>query len=334
MISELKATLSRFSFNLNRNPRVMKPKDGEMSQYIPNPYKAVFILSADFELAWGWRYSKIFQRPKEEAMRLARISRRNIPKILELCDRYDVPITWATVGHLFLGSCTKDGDKAHISLKRIDYHDNRYWKFDDGDWFDDDPCTDWKRSPEWYGHDLIKMILDSKTNHEIGCHTFSHIDCRDGVCSPEVLKDEVLVCRNLAGEYGIRLESFVHPGHTIGNLNTIKELGFKSFRTDYLNILGYPVHHSNGLWEFRGTAELKFRKGWSVEYHIFRYKKIIQRALRHNCLCYFWFHPSQHPTLVDRVMPEFFKFIDSKRNIIWLTTAKDYVNWLESDEGV
>ncbi len=334
MNSKVKTALSGINFILNRNPRVMGIKESDISKYIPRAYRSVFIMSADFELAWAWRYDKSFKDPKEEAIRHARVSRKNVPKILRLCEKYNIPITWATVGHLFLGSCSKDEHVAHSSLRRVPYHENEYWKFYSGDWFDNDPCSDWRKSPEWYGRDLIKMILDSNGRHEIGCHTFSHIDCRDGVCSPEAFADEVSECQKLAGEFNIELESFVHPGHTIGNLRTLRELGFTSFRTDYENLLGYPLRHPNGLWELRSTLELVYRDGWSVKYHMYRYKKTIQRALRYKTVCYFWFHPSVNPILIEEVMPTLFEFIDSRRDVMWVTTTRDYVNWLNTRDEV
>ena len=48
-----------------------------------------------------------------------------------------------------------------------------------GDWFDADPGSeragesDW---PNWYGPDMIRSILDRRVRHEVGCHTFSHVD--------------------------------------------------------------------------------------------------------------------------------------------------------------
>ena len=322
----IKALLSKVNFSLNRNPKLVKYKNVDPSSYIPKPYKAVIILSADFELAWAWRYAKAFQNPKKEAIERAKIARNNMPKILELCDKYNIPITWATVGHLFLENCSKNGHLAHSQLMRLSYHENQYWRYDKGDWFDDDPCTSWATSPEWYAPDLIKMILNSKVQHEIACHTFSHIDCRDEVCPPGTFMKEIKECQKCAQKYGIKLETFVHPGHTIGNLDTLRNLGFTSFRTDYENILGYPENHLNGLWEFKSTMDLTFRKEWSLDYNIFRYKAIVKRALKYNRVCYFRFHPSMDRIFVDKILPVIFEFIDSKRNEVLVITTKDYIN--------
>jgi len=318
------------NFILGRNPRIIKYNAINTRRYIPKPYKAVFLLCADFELAWAWRFAKALPDQKQDAIQLARQARENIPLILELCDEYDIPITWATVGHLFLERCNKNGNLAHAQMERLSYHENQYWKFEQGDWFDNDPCSDWQTSPEWYAPDLIKMISSSKTKHEIACHTFSHIDCRDGVCPSQILAGEIRECQNLAQKYDIRLESFVHPGHTIGNLDTLKELGFTSFRTDYRNILGYPKKHSNGLWEFQSTAELYYRKEWSIDYHIRRYRNILDRAIKHNRVAYFWFHPTFDKHFITSVMQPVFSYIFKlhRNNEIAVLLTRDYVDYL------
>jgi peptidoglycan/xylan/chitin deacetylase (PgdA/CDA1 family) len=326
----IKALLSKVNFSLNRNPKLVKYKNVDPSSYIPKPYKAVIILSADFELAWAWRYAKAFQNPKEETIERAKIARNNMPKILELCDKYNIPITWATVGHLFLENCSKNGHVAHSQLMRLPYHENQYWRYDKGDWFDDDPCTSWHSSPEWYAPDLIKMILNSKIQHEIACHTFSHIDCRDEVCSPKTFMKEIKECQKCAQKYGIKLESFVHPGHTIGNLGILKKLGFTSFRTDYVNILGFPKKHVNGLWEFQSTAEFYYRKGWSINYHIKRYKKIIDRGIEHNRVVYLRFHPSTDEIFTTHIMEPIFSYISQLHKDQQMTVLKtaEYVDYL------
>lgn len=327
---KLKSFLSKVNFALGRNPSITKGKN--YRKFIPEHYKAVIIISADFELAWASRYTKNSVNPYQNAIENARCARENIPIILDLCDKYNIPITWATVGHLFLEECKRENGVPHPNIKRLPHFENEYWKFDRGDWFDNDPCTDWKTSPEWYAPDLIKDIINRKTKHEIACHTFSHIDCRDGVCSSEVFKDEITECQKNAQKYGIKLESFVHPGHTIGNLDTLAKSGFTSFRTDYMNTLGYPIKHRNGLWEFQSTAGFNYREDWSIKYHIWRYKKIINRAVKYNRICYFWFHPWMYSGFVSYVLPDIFGYINSNSNKILLITAGDYVDWLNRNE--
>lgn len=325
----IKPYLSKIKFNLGFNPKIEKVDD--FRKYVPEPYKAALIFYADFELAWAWRYSKAYVNRKSDVKKIALKERSNIPDILILCDMFRIPVTWASVGHLLLDECSKENDIAHPDIPRNKYFENKYWIFDKGDWFDDDPCSNYKLSSEWYCPDLIQKILNSKVKHEIGCHTFSHIDCRDEICSPEVFTAEINECKKLALSKNIELKSFVHPGHTIGNLEKLFELGFESYRTDFGNILGYPAKHRSGLWEIKNTMELTYRKKWDVNFNIGFYKEIVDRAVKNNSVCVFWFHPSFDKTFLEKILPELFSYVDLNRDEIFISTAGEYTAWLNKN---
>jgi peptidoglycan/xylan/chitin deacetylase (PgdA/CDA1 family) len=318
--------LSKLNFALGRNPKIERNNDWRL--FIPKPYSAVVLIQADFEMAWAWCWSKCYEGDIQSALEMARCERQNIPQILDICDRYKIPVTWATVGHLLLDNCQRKNDRVHQDIPQLPEFENEFWKFNGKDWFEHDPGTDGKRDPEWYAPDLIKNILARETKHEIGCHTFSHIDCRDGVCSPEIMRAELQKCKKLAKEWGIELKSFVHPGHTIGNLDVLIEEGFTNFRTDYRNVLGYPKDHGNGFWELQSTMEIGYRQEWSMEYHIQRYRKIIDRAIQSNTICCLWFHPSVERELIKGVMPELMRYVDQRRDEILISTTADYIEWL------
>ena len=322
----LKAELSKAKFRLGLSPEIGKTAD--FRKFIPEPYFSVVLISSDFELAWAWRYSKNFNNAFSVAIQMAKQERDNIPGIVSLCEQYNIPITWATVGHLFLQSCENENGIAHAAMPRLNHFENQYWKFSGKDWYEYDPCTNLETDPEWYCPDLIKIIQDSKVNHEIACHTFSHIDCRDSICSPSVMRAELRKCKELAEGFGVQLSSFVHPGHTIGNLDVLKEEGFTNFRTDYRNVLGYPKKHSNGLWEFEQSAEFNLRKEWSADYHTFRYIEMVKRSMETNTVCVFWFHPSFDPVFIHEIWPQVFSYLDSVRDKVWITTHEEYVNFL------
>lgn len=326
----IKSSLSKLNFALGRNPKVERTPD--FRKYIPKPYKAVFTLSADFELAWAWRFAKGYRDPLAFANQKARIARRNMPELISLCDTFDVPVTWATVGHLFLESCSCEQGKPHPHMKRLPHLENEYWDFSRGDWFKDDPCSNVEEAPEWYCPDLLDQIQQAKVRHEIGCHTFSHIDCRDGICPPEVFRQEMEECRKLARERGVDLKTFIYPAHTVGNLKELPGLGFSNYRSNKGNILGYPVHHGKGFWEIKSSFQLNMRSDWSVEYHIYRTKKIIDRAIKHQTTCHFWFHPSFDRKYVSQVLPAVLAHLQQRKEDVWLTTMGDYVDWLNEKE--
>ena len=203
----IKSILSKLNFFLGRNPKLFD-HHAPLDEFIPEQYKAVFILSADFELAWAWRYMKVSASPLLTALEKARQARNNIPKILDLCNRFNISITWAVVGHLFLETCRGENGVLHPEIKRPSFSQSDYWVYEKGDWFQHDPCSNYNDAPEWYAPDIIKDILSRKTKHEIACHTFSHIDCRDEVCQPDVFRSEIEACQRSAKEFGIEPLAF------------------------------------------------------------------------------------------------------------------------------
>jgi peptidoglycan/xylan/chitin deacetylase (PgdA/CDA1 family) len=324
-----KSILSKLKFNLQITPRIDKCKATANMLFIPPPYKAVAVISADFEMAWASRFTKNSPNPLSYAIKSGRLTRRNMPIILDLCDKYNIPITWATVGHLMLEKCEIINNNKHPDIKRLSHFENEFWKFDKGDWFDFDPCTNYCQDPEWYAPDLVDSILSQKVQHEIGCHTFSHIDCSDAICSEQVFMSEINTCKKIAKDKGLKLHSFVHPGHQIGHLNDLAKLGFTSYRTDSGDTLSYPYRHSSGLWELKNTAEFAWRDGWSAQYHINRYKTIINRAINYQKVCVLWFHPSLDTAFVDNVLSEVLAYLNKCRNEIAIMTHGQYIEYLE-----
>jgi|SRR5664280_212826 peptidoglycan/xylan/chitin deacetylase (PgdA/CDA1 family) len=322
----IRSLASKLKFAIGLNPKVVRTVD--YRHFIPEPYKAVILIQADFELAWAWRFAKNLSDPLLESEKIGLLERENIPKILQLCDKYNIPVTWATVGHLFLESCSRTNGSVHPEIKRLPYFENKFWKYIEKDWFEMDPCSDFNEAPAWYCPDLIELIMQSKTKHEIGCHTFSHIDCRDEICQPDILESELEACRDVAEKKGISLRSFVHPAHTIGNLNTLVKFGYTNYRTNYSKLLGYPVFHSEGIWELKNTTDFTWRRQWSADYHVYRFCKIIERAIKNRSVCVFWFHPSLDKEFIQYVMPGIFEYLDNKKDSVKVLTSGEYVDFL------
>jgi hypothetical protein len=331
MPSIYKSFRAWLSFVLEQNPRIEKSRP-DFRKYIPSPYDGVVMISADFELAWAWRFDKHSPDPVKASLELARKERKNVPGILDLCEKHHIPVTWGTVGHLFLEHCQHGTGRPHPEIQRLPYFENEWWKYGSGDWFDSDPCSSVETAPEWYAPDLIRQILDSKAGHEIGCHTFSHISCNDNTCPPAVLRSELKTFGEAAAPFGIKPESFIFPGHTMGNYDTIRNEGYTSMRTNFINVLGYPELTPNGLWEHKTTMELNRNPLFPVKHNIHRYKAIINKCIQNHQVCNFWFHPSFDEVNMKRILPEIFSMLDSKRKNLWITTMKEYTGWLSKNQ--
>lgn len=323
----IRIQLNKFKFSLGITPIIEKSND-DYRKYIPAPFKAVCLISADFELAWAFRYSKRIKKSIAAATELGMLTRKNIPVILKQCEEYNIPITWATVGHLLLKSCEREDGRAHPEIIQLSSFENKFWKYDGDDWFLDDPCSNYEADPSWYCPDLIESIIKSPVAHEIGCHTFSHIDCRDEICSTDVFLSEIKACKKAALKFNIKYKSFVHPGNQIGNLNNLYNEGFTSYRTDSRDSLAFPKLHVSGLWELKNTCLMDLMNGWSIKYHINRYIEIIKRAIKYNRTCVLWFHPSFSSEIPEKVFPKVFRFLSDNKDTIWVTTHKSYVEWL------
>jgi peptidoglycan/xylan/chitin deacetylase (PgdA/CDA1 family) len=287
------------------------------------------IITADFELGWALRYSKTGNDPVAYAMR----ERKNIPFILKELEKYNIPITWATVGHLFLKECKK-GD--HDWMHRLPYFDD-HWKYTEGDWFDCDPYTKWEDSKAWYAPDLIEDILKSKVNHEIACHTFSHIDCSYKNCPVEVIDDEMKASQDIAAEWGLpELTSIAFPGGTAGNYETLKKHGINIYRKKHPDFqLTYPFRDENGLLvTATGPGIAMSYSEWSLEYTFYRYKKAIDKAMKTGTVVHLWFHPSQEEKTFTQLLPLILEYSAKKREegLLWVGTMRDIANYINMNK--
>lgn len=311
----LKCLLSRAVFSLTDKPSVTAPDGFARVRHAGGP-KGGLVISADLELAWGWRYSKKLEDPLKMALQ----ARGNLPRLIRTFEEYRIPVTWATVGHLMLSSCN---GRSHSWMRRIPYFENKRWLFDHGDWFEHDPCTSWEKARAWYAPDIVEAILDSRAGHEIGCHTFSHIDMSDEKCPREVAEDEIRACVDAAAEWGLTLKSFVFAGGTYGNFEVLEEYGFTNYRRKLAHDLSYPGFDEQGLVVLPSSAELNDDGcGWSRDYHINRLIKYLDRATRTRTVCHFWFHPSMVPWFVYDVLPPVMRHAATLRDkgVLWTQT--------------
>lgn len=189
--------------------------------------RGVFIVSLDLELAWGT--FDIWGRGTADMPRaLSRILLQTrdvvIDELLRLFREYDVPATWAIVGHLFLDHCEPVNGVKHPDMPRPAHS----W-FED-DWYDRDPASNIEADPVWYGRDIVERIMLAQPRQEIACHSFSHVIFGDEGCSAEVAEAEVRECVTLARELGIDLRSFVFPRSQAGHHQVLSKHGFSCYR--------------------------------------------------------------------------------------------------------
>jgi len=296
-----RGALTKFLVETGLKPQVNRKEDSLFE-------KGIVVFSADFEMAWAFRFSKT---RRLEAVKKGLEERENIPVLLDLFQKYRIPVTWATVGHLFLSDCSKGGDGfAHPKMPRPGYFENRNWDFSSGDWYEDDPCSNVVNDPAWYASDLIEKIINADVNHEIACHTFSHIDFTYKNCPKSLADSELDECIKHAENFNISLRSMVFPGGTSGNYESLVERGFICYRKPMKNHIDLPAIDKYGLVAIPSSIGLdRDRYGWTREFHLKMIRSYLEKATKRKQVCHFWFHPSMDLWYLENVMPEVLKMV-------------------------
>ncbi len=301
-------------------PRVV---DGIAIAPFKNNARAAACISADFELSWAFR-----QHSKEVARDRGRRERENIPYLLQIFERCAFPITWATVGHLFLESCTRPSHGlAHPEMPRPPR--NALWT---GDWYMHDPCTNYRHDPLWYAPDLIQNILESSVHHEIGTHSFSHIDFSPA-CSDQILiRRELEESAAAMQRFGITPRSLVYPfnrmGHTYHDL--LAELSITAVRhRDRRVRLSYPERLPSGVYKFYESMNLRTPKHYD---YLDKVKVFITKAVASCAAFHLWFHPSDPLSLAETELLQIIRYIDSQRKegLVWVAPMAQIASYCEA----
>jgi len=283
--------------------------------------KPTFIISLDTELIWG-----CIAAPSSKVVSLMKADKKKgrgcIDILLSLFEKYNIPATWAIVGHLFLDHCEKKNGIAHKNMSRFKK-----------DWYSSDPCTNIQKDPLYYGKDIIAKILSSSVKHEIGYHSFSHVVFSE--CSQEVAEAEVKEGIKSAEEFGITLKSFVFPENKIGHIDLLRKYGFEIYRGK--NLGRYDLSQNILIQKFNGgidkiiapPAEPKWMDGiWEIPSSMFfcdsqikfsvlpRAKIGLYRAIRSKKVFHIFLHPHNlllYPSLKND-LDKFLRIVAKKRD--------------------
>ena len=283
--------------------------------------KPTFIISLDTELIWGYTAYPAF-----DAVRLLKNDdtkgRGCVDTLLGLFKKHNIPATWAVVGHLFLDHCECEDGIPHKDMPRFKE-----------DWYSADPCTDIQIDPLYYGKDIVGKILSNRIEHEIGYHSFSHVDFSE--CSRKVAEAEIRMGNKLAKEFGITLKSFVFPESNIGHVDILKKYGFKIYRSE--NLGRYDLNQSFLIRKFNGgmdkmvasPTEPKWMDGiweipssmyfcdYQIKFSVLPRAKIgLHRAIRSKKVFHIYLHPHdllRYSSLKDD-LDKFLGIVSKKRD--------------------
>lgn len=205
--------------------------------------KAIFLLDIEVELAWRVIDKRI---RKEKLTRESEKVRELLGDIIQIVDKYSIPVTWGVLGHIMLDRCNRRSGVPHPEMLRPTY------KWMKRDWYAYDPCKNMTEEPAFYGRDITDRIfnyaLKSKTPHDIACHSFSHQLFGDKGCSEELAEAEIGQCIRLLTElYGIRPMVFIFPRDYPGHFDVLQKNSFIAFRGQIPRVITY-LESGGGAW--------------------------------------------------------------------------------------
>src|SRR6266550_275829 len=320
LLKAIFASKGHLRAGIKPQPRVF---DGIAIAPFKNNARAAACVSADFELSWAFR-----QHPKEVARDRGRRERENIPYLLKLFERYAFPITWATIGHLFLESCTRSSHGlAHPEMPRPPR--NALWA---GDWYMHDPCTNYKRDPLWYAPDLIQNILDSPVRHEVATHSFSHIDFSSTCSDSSLVRRELEESAAAMQRVGIIPRSLVYPFNRMGHVyhDLLAELSITAVRHRDRRIrLSYPERMPSGVYKLYESMNLRKPKRYD---YLDKVKIFMAKAMAHCAAFHLWFHPSDSLSLAETELLQIVRYLDSlrKEGLVWVAPMAEIASYCEA----
>ncbi|ELY67143.1 polysaccharide deacetylase family protein [Natrinema versiforme] len=166
------------------------------------------VISLDAELGWG--FHDLAEPPSDRVD----AGRRGWSVMVELLEEFDVPATWAVVGHLMLDSC----DGSHTDHPAPD------------GWFEHER-TDWADREELrFGPDLVSDVLESDVDHEFASHSFSHVLFGRPETDRELAVAELERSREIAADWNQSVDSFIYPRNDIGHRDVLAEQGIRAYR--------------------------------------------------------------------------------------------------------
>lgn len=191
---------------------------GSLAERTSRP-DGTFTLSLDTELAWG----RFDTEPVEERAEQFRATPGVVTDLCTLCDRYDVPATWALVAHLLV-DCRDTARHGHPDQTPPAYD----WV---DDWFRAAPCTRGLNDAIWYWPDVVSTLQSATVSHDIGLHGYTHVILGADGCSRAAASDELDRAVDVLRAASVDPVSFVYPRNRVGHRDVLADRGFDIVRT-------------------------------------------------------------------------------------------------------
>lgn len=284
-------------------------------KHVSNGY---FIISLDFELHWGVFDKKSISEYKENLENVKLV----IPRLLDLANKYNIKLTFATVGFLF----AKNKQELLENNPKLlpSYSNPKFSPYNQLDTIGANETED----EFHYASSLIDLIKKDE-NHEIGTHTYSHFYCLEDGQTIEQFEADIIAAITSAAKKDVTIKSIVFPRNQVNKnyLDICSKHGITCYRgiethkiyntlnrkfnkqqttralrliDSYVNISGHNTYNLNSLNTIKGITNIpssSFLRPYSKRLKIIeslrvsRVKKSMTHAAKNNELFHLWWHP-------------------------------------------
>lgn len=160
---------------------------------------ALLTISLDFELHWG-RFDKY---DLKDSLVYYAETKKAVPYILELFEKYKIEATWATVGALMAENIEEW--EQYSPVLKPSYHEKKYSAYS---WMAEERPH---QAECLFAPELVQQVINCP-GQEIGCHTYAHYyTCEKGQLAEE-FRSDLRACQKLAmDKFQVDLQSLVFP---------------------------------------------------------------------------------------------------------------------------
>ena len=194
--------------------------------------QGIFTISLDFELHWG-----VFDK-KDRASRTAcyKNTIELIPRLLNLFEKYEVHVTWATVGALFA-----EDQKEWQQLKPAILPGYTLEKYSAYKWVDQNGLPE-----DFYFAHFAPQAINNILNYdgqELGTHTFGHYYCLERQNGFEAFDADLKAAKKAASKFNSSPVSLVFPRNQFNNecLDVCYNNDIKVVRSNPANWFWEPI---------------------------------------------------------------------------------------------
>lgn len=204
----------------------------------------IFTISLDFELHWGGFDKWTLENQDSAHTTLNSMgkaisynqyflnTRAVIPQLLSLFEKYEVHVTWATVGMLLCESRENLLQNAPILKPTYQEQQLSAYHYINTVGIGESETTD----PFHFAPSLVRQIL-ATPHQELGTHTYAHYYCNETGQTVDQFRADLQAAQRMAKAYGVQLQSLVFPRNQFNDryLQVCFEEGITSVRSNPLD---------------------------------------------------------------------------------------------------